>query len=125
MMNKLFVAAVVVFAAVATVADRAAAAPVETDATSVTARELTVAHMQADFDLMRHALEEAHPGLYRYSTKAQMDRTFDAQRAKLSRPMTRSQFEEVVGQTLAAIRCGHTRMRWDPEIEAAIRRGRA
>ena len=125
MINRLFAASVVVFAAVAAVANRAAAAPVDTGGVSSTAKELTVAQMQADFDLMRHALEEAHPGLYRYSTKTEMDRGFDAQRAKLSRPMTRSQFEVVVGQTLASIRCGHTRMGWDPEMEAAIRSSRA
>src|SRR5947209_5402733 len=66
-----------------------------------TTTELTAAQLQADFDLMRHALEEAHPGLYRYSTKAQMDRQFDAERAKLSRPMNKSQFEVVIAQTLA------------------------
>ena len=92
--------------------------------TSGVQRELTPAAMQSDFDLMRHALEEAHPGLYRYSTKAEMDRGFDAQRAKLSGPMTRLQFEVVVAQTLSSIRCGHTRMHWDPEMEAAIRDAR-
>ena len=50
-----------------------------------------------------------------------MDREFDAQRAKLSRPMTKSQFEVVVSQTLASIRCGHTRMRADPQMEEAFR----
>ena len=88
-------------------------------------RELTPAELQADFDLMRHALEEAHPGLYRYSTKAEMDRGFDAQRAKLSGPMTKLQFEVVVAQMLASIRCGHTRMHWDHEMETAIRDGRS
>jgi hypothetical protein len=53
-----------------------------------------------------------------------MDREFDAQRAKLSRPMTKPQFEVVVAQTLASIRCGHTWMHWDPEMEAAMRNGR-
>lgn len=67
--------------------------------------ELAPAEMRADFDLLRHALEEAHPGLYRYSTKAEMDRVSDAQRANLSRPMTEGQFEVVVAQTLASIRC--------------------
>ena len=49
---------------------------------------MTAAELREDFDLMRAALEEAHSGLYRYSTKAEMDRVFDAQRAKLNRPMT-------------------------------------
>jgi hypothetical protein len=125
MMNSLLAAAVVLLAVVASVADRAEAGQLDIGATAGPSAELTVAQTQADFDLMRHALEEAHPGLYRYSSKADMDRTFDAQRAKLTRPMTKRQFEVVVAQTLASIRCGHTRMHWDPVMEAAIRNGRA
>src|SRR2546423_751508 len=50
---------------------------------SALAGEMKPAEALADFDLMRALLEEAHAGLYRYSTKAEMDRTFDGQRAKL------------------------------------------
>jgi hypothetical protein len=109
----------------ATSQGRADDVPADAGTTWGGAQRLTSAQMQADFDLMRHALEEAHPGLYRYSTKAQMDREFDVQRRKLSRPMTKGQFEVVVAQTLASIRCGHTRMRWDREMEAAFRDGRS
>ena len=123
MMKKLLMVTIVTIAAIAAFQHRAAAAAEPGDASSAIT-ELTTAQMQADFDLMRHALEEAHPGLYRYSTKAQMDRGFDAQRAKLSRPMTKPQFEVVVAETLASIRCGHTRMRTDPQMEAAMRNAR-
>jgi hypothetical protein len=57
----------------------------------VAAEALTPAQTQSDFDLMRKALEEAHSGLYRYSTKADMDRIFDKERAKLG-AMTRTEF---------------------------------
>lgn len=87
-------------------------------------QDLTSAEMQADFDLMRHALEEAQPGLYRYSTKADMDRGFAAHRAKLSRPMSRPQFEVVVAETLALIRCGHTSMNPDEDFKTAAREAR-
>src|SRR5579859_2163518 len=123
-MWKLLKVAVVISAVVCVGSQRATAAAVESGGASNPVEELPPAQMRADFDLMRHALEEAHPGLYRYSRKAEMDRTFDAQRAKLSQPMTRSQFEVVVAQTLASIRCGHTRMHWDRKMEAAIRNGR-
>lgn len=72
------------------------------------AEALPPAQTQADFDVMRKALEEAHAGLYRYSTKAEMDRVFDAQRAKLSRPVTKPEFAAIVVEALAQIRCGHT-----------------
>lgn len=81
---------------------------------------LTVAQEQADFDLMRQALEEAHAGLYRYSTKAEMDQSFAAQRAKLNRPMTGMEFYEVVAETLARIRCGHTHLMPSDEMQKAI-----
>jgi hypothetical protein len=122
MTHRRSIPAVLILAAFAALVARpAAAAPPDPASVPAAPIELSPAQMQADFDLMRHALEEAHPGLYRYSTKAQMDRTFDTRRAKLSRPMTRLQFEVVVSQTLASIRCGHTRMGWDPQIEAAMR----
>jgi hypothetical protein len=80
---------------------------------------LQPAEAQADFDLMRRALEEAHGGLYRFSTKAEMDKAFDAQRAKLSRPAPKLEFFAVVAETLANIRCGHTGAQPDNELQAA------
>ena len=123
-MDHFLVATVLALVVTFASADCIAAEQVAPDGKSFAPKELTVAQMQADFDLMRHALEEAHPGLYRYSTKPEMDHLFDAQRAKLSRPMAATQFEVVVAETLASIRCGHTRMHWDPEMETAIRNGR-
>ncbi|MGH9833930.1 MAG: S41 family peptidase [Blastocatellia bacterium] len=89
-----------------------------TQGSSVTGT-LTTAEAQADFDLMRKALEEAHSGLYRFSTKAEMDRAFDAQRAKLNRPLTRPEFFVVMAETLARIKCGHTGMTPDSETQTA------
>ncbi|HEY7545194.1 MAG TPA: S41 family peptidase [Blastocatellia bacterium] len=84
------------------------------------ANGLTPEEMRADFDLMRKALEEAHTGLYRYSTKAEMDRAFDAQRAKLNRSMTKVEFYALVTEMLAKIRCGHTGMTLDDETRATV-----
>lgn len=82
--------------------------------------ELTAAQMRADFDLMRQALEEAHPGLYRYSTKREMDLAFEAQRAKLNHPSPKVHFLLVVSELLAAIRCGHTHCQPDDETQQAM-----
>jgi len=71
--------------------------------------------MQADFDLIRALLEEAHPGLYRYSTKSEWDAACEARRGKLSRAMAKREFLAVVAETLATIRCGHTS--WEPDTE--------
>jgi len=82
--------------------------------------KLQPAEAQADFDLMRKALEEAHSGLYRFSTKAEMDRVFDKQRAKLNRPMAKTEFLAVVAETLAGIKCGHTGLTPDGETREAV-----
>src|ERR1041384_263406 len=84
---------------------------------SATAGALTTTEAQADFDLMRKALEEAHSGLYRYSTKAEMDRMFDAQRAKLNRPVTGTDLYVVIAEMLAGIRCGHTGLTPDEDTQ--------
>jgi C-terminal processing protease CtpA/Prc len=86
---------------------------------SGTTGTLSPAQTQADFDLMRKALEEAHTGLYRYSTKAEMDRAFNSGRAKLSRPVTKAEFYAIATETLASIRCGHTGVGPDEEIQTA------
>lgn len=86
----------------------------------IEAAPLAPAQLQADFDLMRSAIEEAHAGLRRFATEAEMDRAFAEQRAKLGRPMTRAEFLAVVAETLAPIRCGHTEFYADEGTRARI-----
>lgn len=69
---------------------------------------LEPAQLKSDFALFRNALEEAHPGLYRWTTKGEMDTEFARAKAKLTRPMTILQFRNVLMPVVAAIRCGHT-----------------
>lgn len=86
-------------------------------ATPKTSEPMAASQTQSDFDLMREALEEAHAGLYRYSSKSEMDRMFDAQRAKLSHPIQKREFLLIVAETLARIRCGHTGLTPDEETQ--------
>src|SRR5215510_9355589 len=90
-------------------------------ARSFQATRLSSAETQADFDLMRKALEEAHTGLYRYMSKPEMDRVFTAQRVKLDHPMSKTEFLAVLMETTAAIRCGHTGVQPDAETQAAFK----
>lgn len=64
--------------------------------------------MKTDFDLFRMALEEAHAGLYRWTTKREMDAEFARARARLDQPMTILQFRNVLTRVIAAFKCGHT-----------------
>jgi len=94
----------------------ASLSPIRADAAS----PLAQAQTQSDFDLMRKALEEAHSGLYRYATKAEMNRIFDTQRAKLNRALSRSEFLTVLSETIAQIKCGHTGVRQDEELQKEV-----
>ena len=85
---------------------------------SFQAAQLSPTEARADFDLMRSALEEAHTGLHRYLSHAEMDRVFTTQRARLDRPMSRSEFLAVLMETTASIRCGHTGVQPDAETQA-------
>jgi C-terminal processing protease CtpA/Prc len=87
---------------------------------AVVSGALAPAETQSDFDLMRKALEEAHSGLYRYSSKSEMDRVFNTERAKLNRPLTKPEFMTVLVETLAQIRCGHTGLTPDEETQKEV-----
>ena len=96
-------------------ADGVAAVP-----TASATPELSAADAQSDFDFMLQALEEAHPGLYRYTAKADLDREFSAQRTKLNRPMTKVEFFTAMSETLGLIKCGHTSIRPDDAMGKAF-----
>lgn len=83
-------------------------------------RLLTPGEMRSDYKRLRKMLEEVHPGLYRYSTKAQMDHVFNAGRAKLNRPLTSVQFWAVASETIAQIHCGHTKMDLDDHSKVVM-----
>lgn len=61
-----------------------------------------------DFQIARQALEEGHSGIYRYTSKADMDRVFDAALKSIDRPMDAFEFYRVMAPVTAAIKCGHT-----------------
>jgi hypothetical protein len=61
-----------------------------------------------DFQIARHALEEGHSGIYRYTSKPDMDRIFDTAARSLDRPMEVLEFLRVLAPAVAAIKCGHT-----------------
>jgi len=75
-------------------------------------RTYPVAALREDFALLRRALEEAHAGLYRYSSKADIDRMFDDAAARLRGPMTEPEFLRVVGPVVGGVNDGHTG--WSP-----------
>lgn len=83
-------------------------------------QSLSASAAQQDFDLLRHALEEAHGGLYRYVDKAHLDARFAAHRARLARSVTQLELARVISEAIAEVRDGHNRLEFDSATMAAI-----
>jgi hypothetical protein len=70
--------------------------------------EIGVKELQSDFKILRTSLEEAHPGLYWYTNKKEMDHAFDSTCKLLKKPMTQIDFLKLLLPLTASIRCAHT-----------------
>jgi hypothetical protein len=62
----------------------------------------------ADFRIARQALEEGHSGIYRYTSKEDLDRLFNQAEKALAKPISVVEFYRVLAPVVAAIKCGHT-----------------
>ena len=75
---------------------------------------------QRDVALLRRALETVHPGLYRYTTKREVDAAFGRLEAATRRPITDLALHREIALLLATIHCDHTK----PEMSEALTRFR-
>lgn len=66
--------------------------------------------LRADFDFLRAALEEAHGGLYRHHSKAEIDELFNSSRRELGRPMQQLEYYKFLSRLLANIGDGHMKL---------------
>ena len=64
--------------------------------------------LRADVAVLRRALEALHPGLYRYNTREQLDRSFRALEAKLGRGATIGDAFLAIGEFTNTLKCGHS-----------------
>lgn len=67
--------------------------------------------LRSDFDLFRSILEDAHPGLYWYTTQDSMDRRFRQARALIKDSLSETGFRNVLSYAVSGIGCGHTTVR--------------
>jgi hypothetical protein len=72
--------------------------------------------LREDLRILRHALEEGHPGIYRYTPRAELDRRFEDAEKSLDRGMTVYEFYRIVAPVVAAVKCGHTAVRVNPNL---------
>ncbi|WP_017669879.1 S41 family peptidase [Blastomonas sp. AAP53] len=71
-----------------------------------------------DVVLLRRALEMVHPGLYRYSSKSEINAAFARLEAAVSAPITDLALHAEVARLLAAIHCDHTKAEMSDELTA-------
>jgi hypothetical protein len=81
-------------------------------------RMLTPAQAQADVALMRRALETIHPGLYRRTGKALINRAFARLERAARQPISDGELYRQASLVLAEIRCNHTKAEQPDAIEA-------
>lgn len=79
-------------------------------------QEIPAKLLQNDFGILRHALEESDGALYRYTSKADMDRTFDRAYGRIDHPMTGLEFWALVAPVVAHIKDGHLFTYWPTNI---------
>ena len=95
----------------------AAAPPEPVTAAPDSSVTYTPAQLHRDLRVLREALEEAHPGIYRFVPKAELDRGFQNADAQLTRSMTALQFYRLLAPLVAHIKCGHTALRPSAAIQ--------
>ena len=81
--------------------------PLFVSAQTVTKPGYSVGELKSDFKIFRSALEEGHPGIYRYNSKASMDVIFDAAENSITGPMGESEFKILLSKITSQIGCGH------------------
>jgi len=64
--------------------------------------------LRQDFLLMRDTLQKVHAGLYRYKSKAEMDRVFDSCFATINDSMPVTDFYALTSYVIAAVEDGHS-----------------
>ena len=71
-------------------------------------RTLSSAQLAEDFFVFKKALLQLHPGLYRYNSPAQMEKSFDEFEAMLKEPLPEHEFFKLLAEFTSKIKCGHT-----------------
>lgn len=84
----------------------------------------TLVDLQSEYDLLRAALEEAHGSIYRFSTKAAIDRQFDLYRNRLKSVQNQQDFIRLLSEMLAQLRDGHMRLEYDEITSADLAKAR-
>ncbi|RIV22465.1 hypothetical protein DYU11_15730 [Fibrisoma montanum] len=92
----------------------------QSDPLSLT-KTFPAAQYQEEVSLLRKALEESHPGLYRYTPKHALDSLFDHTTAQLATDKPLGVYYRLLATLLATVRCAHTQLAPPPKWDQTIR----
>lgn len=84
---------------------------------TITEKKHSVQALRQDIDLTHQILKDGHPGLYWYISKKQLDFKFDSLKNAIQEPLTTKQFYQKLSPVVAAIKCGHTALRFPSVIQ--------
>lgn len=73
-------------------------------------RKFSAAQLKEDLILVNQALQEAHPGLYRYLDKARYAQTLQSIQESIQDSLTEQEFYTRLFPLISKIRCGHTKL---------------
>lgn len=83
---------------------------------SITIDKHSVSDLKKDVDFTYTLLKDGHPGLYWYISKQKLDYKFDSLKKSIVEPLTSVEFYKKLTPVVAAIKCGHTSVKF-PSIE--------
>lgn len=84
---------------------------------TITEKKHSIQALRQDIDLTHQILKDGHPGLYWYISKKQLDDKFDSLKNAINEPLTTTQFYQKLSPVVAAIKCGHTALRFPSVIQ--------
>ena len=99
-----------------TTASLAACTSVKEYNSAITEKKHSVEALRQDVDLSHQILKDGHPGLYWYISKKQLDFKFDSLKNAINEPLTTTQFYQKLSPVIAAVKCGHTALRFPSVI---------
>jgi hypothetical protein len=76
--------------------------------------------LRQDLQIAHKSLEEGHSGIYRYTSKLELDGAFATASGKLDHAMNAMEFLRVLAPAVAEIKCGHTSVRPPKAIDDAL-----
>jgi hypothetical protein len=74
-------------------------------------RKIPVDELVNDFKTLKTTIQEIHPDLYRYTSKAVLDQKFDSLLRTINTELTEMEFYQKVAPLIALIKNGHTAIR--------------